>query len=119
MSTENHSGDIWTVEPRPEPNLGTELATVANTAYVTSDRDVIVDFSKVDIVTSSSLSKLLNIRKLLHDHGRRLILCGLSADCMAIFVVAGLDQVFEFAEDKSEAVEAIKYAHQPKTQVSS
>lgn len=119
MTTENHSEDVLLVELHPEPDLDTELATVASTVQVEGECDVIVDLSKVDIVTSSSLSKLLELRRLLDGRGRRLVLCGLSADCEEIFAVAGLDQVFEFAEDKSEAVEAIRHAHQPKTQVPS
>lgn len=108
MAVENSLEGIVTVDLHPEPNTGTELATVASLVRLRGDCDVVVDFSDVDIVTSASLSKLLQLRKLLAGNGHQLILCGMSAETESIFKVTALDRVFEFAEDKCAALTAIK-----------
>jgi anti-anti-sigma factor len=117
MAIENASEDIVTVDLHPEPDMGTELATVASLVRLRGQCDVVVDFSNADIVTSASLSKLLQLRKLLTDCGHRLILCSLSADTESIFTVTALDQVFEFARDKSAALTAIRSAEPSASEV--
>ncbi|MHC4913194.1 MAG: STAS domain-containing protein [Planctomycetota bacterium] len=72
------------------------------------DCDVVVDFSNVDIVTSSSLSKLLKLRKLLADCGHRLVFCNVAAATRGIFTVTGLDGIFELAEDKFVALASLQ-----------
>lgn len=117
MAIENSLEGIVTVDLHAEPNMATELATVASVVRLRGDCDVVVDFSNVDIVTSASLSKLLQLRKLLAGGGHQLILCGLSADTDSIFKVTTLDQIFEFAEDKSAALAAIRSAEQSASKV--
>jgi anti-anti-sigma factor len=112
MAIENSSEDIVTVDLHPEPDMGTELATVVSLVRLRGQCDVVVDFSNADLVTSASLSKLLQLRKLLTDCGHRLVLCGLSADTESIFKVTALDQIFEFTEGKSAALTAIRSAEQ-------
>ena len=65
MGIQNWSEDIILVDLPQEPNMGDELKTVTDMARDRGDCDVVIDFSDVDIVTSSSLSKLLKLRKLL------------------------------------------------------
>jgi len=62
-----------------EPEMGNELITVKKMVRDRGDCDVVIDFSGVDIVTSSSLSKLLKLRKMLSDSGHKLVLCSVSA----------------------------------------
>ena len=113
MAIKNLSADVVTVDLHPEPDTGTELATVASLMRLRDDCDVVVDFSRVDIVTSASLSKLLELRKLLTDRGRRLVLFGLTPETRNTFNEAALDAVFEFADDKAGALAAIRGARQP------
>ena len=46
-----------------EPETGNELITVTKMVRERGNCDVVLDFSGVDIVTSSSLSKLLKLRR--------------------------------------------------------
>jgi anti-anti-sigma factor len=105
----DHTEGVLTVDLLPEPEMGTELETVANILRDGADCDVVVDFSNVDIVTSSSISKLLRLRKLLGDCRRELVLCGAAPATEGIFKVAGLDAVFEFTPDKSSALASIRH----------
>ncbi|MHC4075457.1 MAG: STAS domain-containing protein, partial [Planctomycetota bacterium] len=72
------------------------------------DCDVVVDFSSVDIVTSSSLSKLLKLRKLLADCSHKLVFCNVAAATKGIFTVTGLDGIFEVVEDKFVALAGLQ-----------
>jgi len=108
MGIDHSSHGILTVDLPPEPEMGSELKILTEVVRDGADSDVIVDFSNTDIVTSSSISKLLKLRKLLIDCEHRLILCSAAPATVGIFKVAGLDVVFEFASDKSDALASIK-----------
>ena len=108
MGIDHSSQGILTVDLLAEPDMGTELETVAKVVREEADCDLIVDFSSVDIITSSSISKLLKLNKLLNGHGHQLILCGLINATKQILKLAGLDQIFDFADDKSAALTAVK-----------
>lgn len=105
MGIQTFSEDILLIDlPFKEPQIGDELKSLNEIIGAGGDCDVIVDFSKVEIITSSNISNLLALRALLREHGRQLILCSVSAPTKGIFTVAGLDAVFEFARDKYDAL---------------
>ena len=98
---DNFPQDTLLVDLAPEPQMCDELDSISQTMSAMSDRDVVVDFSNADIVTASSLSKLMKLRQMLTGSGRRLVLCGLSHNTRGIFSKTALDHVFEFAANKS------------------
>jgi anti-anti-sigma factor len=108
MGIQNWSEDIILVDLPQEPNMGDELKTVTDMVRDRGDCEVVVDFSSVDIVTSSSLSKLLKLRKLLADCGHRLIFCNVAPATKGIFTVTGLDGIFELADDKFVALASLQ-----------
>ena len=108
MGIQNWSEEIILVDLPAEPEMGDELKTVTEMVRDRGDCDVVVDFSSVDIVTSSSLSKLLKLRKLLGDCGHRLVFCSVAPATQGIFTVTGLDGVFEIAEDKFVALASLQ-----------
>ena len=59
---------------------------------------VVLDFSGVAFLNSSNLSRLLRLRKAVHDSGDRLVLCGINTKAWSTFLVTGLDKVFEYAD---------------------
>ena len=108
MGLQNWSEDIILVDLPSEPGLGDELKTVTDVTRDRGDCDVVVDFSSVDIVTSSSLSKLLKLRKLLADCGHRLVFSNVAPATRGIFTVTGLDGIFEVADDKFVALASLQ-----------
>jgi anti-anti-sigma factor len=108
MGIQNWSEDIILVDLPQEPDMGEELKSITEITRDRGDCDVVVDFSSVDIVTSSSLSKLLKLRKLLADCGHRLVFCGVAAATRGIFTVTGLDGIFEIADDKFVALASLQ-----------
>jgi anti-anti-sigma factor len=108
MGIQDWSEDILLVDLPAEPDIGEELKTITEMVRDRGDCDVVVDFSNVDIVTSSSLSKLLKLRKLLGDCGHRLVFCSVAAATKGIFTVTGLDGIFEIADDKFVALASLQ-----------
>ncbi|MEE9370658.1 MAG: STAS domain-containing protein [Sedimentisphaerales bacterium] len=108
MGIQNWSEDIILVDLPQEPNMGDELKTVTEMVLDRGDCDVVIDFSSVDIVTSSSLSKLLKLRKMLADCSHRLVCCNVAAATRGIFTVTGLDGIFELADDKFVALASLQ-----------
>ena len=108
MGIQDWSEDVVLVDLPREPNMGDELKTVTELVRDRGNCEVVLDFSDVDIVTSSSLSKLLKLRKLLTDCGHRLIFCNVAAATKGIFTVTGLDGVFEIADDKFVALASLQ-----------
>jgi len=108
MGIQNWSEDIILVDLPAEPDLGEELKTITQMVRDRGDCEVVVDFSKVDIVTSSSLSKLLRLKKLTSDCGHRLVFCNVAPATKGIFTVTGLDGIFEIVDDKFIALASLQ-----------
>jgi len=110
MGIKNLSKDILLVElSSKSPKISHELKAVnESVSKKKGNRDVIIDFSRVEIINSSNISNLLILLNLLQNSGRRLILCNVATVTKCIFVVAGLNEVFEFADDSSSALATVQ-----------
>ena len=104
MGIQNWSKNVILVDLLGEPEMGEELASATEMFRNRADCDIVIDFSVVDIVTSSSLSKLLKLQKMVKDCDQHLVLCGVAPATWRIFEVTGLDEVFEFVDDKFMAL---------------
>jgi anti-anti-sigma factor len=107
MGIQDWSENTILVDLSGEPEMGNELIAVTEIVHNRGDCDVVIDFSGVDIVPSSNLSRLLKLRKKLSDSGHKLVLCSVSAATKGIFMITGLDGNFEFANDKSEVLASL------------
>jgi len=112
MGIRNLSEDVILVTLPKEPQTGKELRAINETVSSEGLWDVIIDFSMVEIITSSNISNLLILHRSLENAGRRLILCSVALPTKCIFKVAGLDGLFEFADDKFAALATMKLAVQ-------
>jgi anti-sigma B factor antagonist len=72
------------------------------------DRDVLVDFSQVQVLTSEALCRLMILDRLLRGSGCMLILCNVSSEIKHVFIRTGLVTIFEFAEDELAALRRIR-----------
>jgi len=108
MGIQNWSDNIILVDLPSEPLMGDEIKTVTDIVRDRGDCDVVMDFSSVDIITSSSLSKLLKMRKLLLDWDRQLIFCNVAPGTKGIFTVTGVEGIFKVVEDKFVALAGLQ-----------
>ncbi len=108
MGIENFSEDVILVTLPEGIQLENELKTVNEITSNKCDRDIVVDFSRVETLTSSSICNLMILNELLSGCGHRLILCNVSLPVKGIFTITGLKTFFEFADDKLAALESIR-----------
>ena len=112
MTIKNLSEDVVLVAV---PCDGAKRAEVLNAvndgASKKSNSHIIMDFSGVEVINSWNISNLLILQNLLEKSGHKLVLCSVATVTKCIFVVAGLGDVFTFADNKSAALEAISKAN--------
>lgn len=108
METRLLEPDVLYVFLPPEPMLRPELTLLRERLPQGPDRHLILDLSRVEIITSPSIGNVLLLQRQLTQRGRRLILCSARLATRCIFRVAGLDTLLDFVEDKVEALTAIR-----------
>jgi len=109
MAIQKFSEDVLFVDlPAKEPQIGNELNQLNETVLAGNDCDVVIDFFRVELITSSSITNLLILRNSLTERKRQLVLCNVAVMTKYIFTVAGLDKVFDFVDDRFAAMSAVK-----------
>jgi len=105
MGVQTWSEDLIVVDlPRELEGHNNELQSVVDTLRNKSICDVVVDFSNTDIVGSLTFSRLLELRRVVRESGRKLVLCSVAPPAKAVFTIALLDRLFDFAEDVPAAL---------------
>jgi len=70
-------------------------------------RQIVVDFAKLDLITSAGIRVLVLFAKRLQAIGGGFGLCCLSADVQRVFDISGLTTQFKIAATRAEAIAAI------------
>mgnify|MGYP001073676044 CR=1 FL=1 len=91
-----------------EPELHSELEIISEIVQGRSDCNVIISLDNIEILTSSSLGLLISLHNSLSEKGCKLVLCRVNLPTKGIFVTAGLNLLFNFAEDVFIAITKIK-----------
>ena len=108
MGMKKISDDVLLVElPSKSPKIANELKAVNEAASKEGNCDIIIDFTRVEIINSANISNLLILHNMQLGIGRRLVLCNVRTVTKCIFVVAGLQEVFDFADDRSAALASV------------
>lgn len=108
MSMRRWSENVVLVELSNEPGAREEVESVVRHVRDRGDCDVVMDFSHVTILTSTSLASLLRLRTLVESCGQRLLLCCVDHATRGVFSVTGLDDVFEMVDSQSDALTTVQ-----------
>lgn len=108
MSVENWSENIVVVELQDDPAFSDDVSALVEQVNGRSDVDVVMNLAGVSYLNSSNIAKLLKLRKKLHSHRRRLVLCGIETNVWGLFLVTGLDKVFEFADNLANGLATVQ-----------
>jgi anti-anti-sigma regulatory factor len=90
----NYEGILVWQLPK-EPGTSDELKEITRKQI---DFDCILDFDNVDIITHTSLSSLMLLRKLIGNSNQELILCSVHKQTKGIFDVTALTGFFTYSE---------------------
>lgn len=107
MTIQNWSDSIIMAELADEPALSDDLNGLMDTVR-DNPRDIVLNFGGVDFLNSSNIAKLLKLRKVAGSASRRLILCGINTQVWGIFLVTGLDKIFEYTDDTFTALATLQ-----------
>ena len=108
MGIQNFSEDVLLITLPEQPQHGRDIEIVNKLLSDSVDFDVLVNFSKVEILTSGSICGLMILDKLLTGSGRKLVLYNLPSAIKQIFVRTGLLAVFDLADDELDAQQRIQ-----------
>ena len=108
MGIQNFSEDVLLITLPEQPQHGEEIDIVNKLLSNSVDFDVLVDFSKVEMLTSGSICGLMILDKLLRGSGHKLVLFNLPSAIKQIFVRTGLITVFDLADDEFDAQQHIQ-----------
>lgn len=108
MSIKDWSENILLGELQDDPLFSDDLNTLQETAERRPGTHVVLDFSGVNYLNSSNIAKLLKLRKLMTTSGARLKLCGISTSAWGVFLVTGLDKIFEFCDDVPSGLASVQ-----------
>jgi len=109
MTLHNLTESMLLITLPQEPDRSRELETAAGLISPRVNRHVIVDFTRVETMSSVTICGLIILNRLLSTTGRQLILCSVSPNIMAIFRRVGLSEVLQFVVDKTAAQKSLDH----------
>ena len=107
MTIQKWSDKITVVELNEDPQFTDELSSLID-GLSKKPVHVILNFMAVGFINSSNIAKLLRARKETLAHHRRIILSGVNTQVWGVFLVTGLDKVFEFTNDVATALASLQ-----------
>lgn len=109
MAVQNWSEKIVVAELQDDPSLSDDLNALVDQTSANPKLHVVLDFSGANYVNSSNIAKLLKLRKVVCvNHHRRLKLCAINSQVWSVFLITGLDKLFDFSENVSLALTSIE-----------
>jgi anti-anti-sigma factor len=109
MPIQEWSEQIVLADLQDDPQFTDDLNSLLELVEARRNMDVVLDFSAVSYVNSSNVSKLLKLRKLVStNNGRKLKLCGITTQVWGVFLVTGLDKIFDFADDVTSGLASVQ-----------
>ena len=109
MPIQKWSEQIWVVQLSAEPALSEDLIALRQQAYDGDDPPhCVINLAGVAQLGSTNLSQMLRLRKAAIDLGVKLVITDVPDAVWAVFLMTGLDNVFEFAPDVSTALASLQ-----------
>jgi anti-anti-sigma factor len=103
MAIQKWSEDITVVELADDPQFTDELTNL-NDALESDPTNVVLNFASVGFINSSNVAQLLRLRKQVTAKNRRMIMCDVNTQVWGVFLVTGLDKIFDFTNDIATAL---------------
>ena len=109
MAVDQWSETVLLAELSDDPQYTDDLTALIEQCSNNSQLDVVCNFASVNYLNSSNIAKLLKLRKLVTiTNERKLKLCGINRQVWGVFLVTGLDHIFDVVEDVSTALASLQ-----------
>lgn len=111
MAVELWSDTVLLGELADDPQYTDDLNAIIEQCSNNTQLDVLLNFSEITYLNSSNIAKLLKLRKLITiTNERRLKLCGINRQVWGVFLVTGLDRIFEVVDDVPTGLASLQIA---------
>ncbi len=77
----------------------------------TQERCVLLHFGRVNFMSSAALSILVRILKKCKEYKITLKLCNITPDINQVFMITGMNKIFDIYDDSTQAMEAFKKSY--------
>lgn len=109
MAIEQWSETVLLGNLADDPQITDDLNAIAEQCTENTKLDILLNFANINYLNSSNIAKLLKLRKLVAiTNERRLKLCGINRHVWGVFLVTGLDRIFDIADDVSSGLAALQ-----------
>jgi anti-anti-sigma factor len=109
MAVEHWSETVLLGQLADDPLYTDDLSVIIEQCTSNTQLDVLLNFANVNYLNSSNIAKLLKLRKLVTiTNERKLKLCGINRQVWGVFLVTGLDHIFDIVEDVSTGLAALQ-----------
>lgn len=110
MPLQEWSESTWIAEMNDEPIFSEDFDSLIGRLESSADGtpDVIVNMLGVSRLNSSNLAQLLRLRKMLISRDRRLRICSVDDAVWSVFMVTGLEKLFDFMDDVATALASLQ-----------
>jgi anti-sigma B factor antagonist len=99
---------IFKLDGRLDSNTSPEFNRKIKEIIKDGTNYIIIDFEKVEYLSSAGLREILNAAKTLKSNAGKLVLCSMSDYIKEIFEVAGFDNIFPIVPAMDDAMKKIK-----------
>ena len=109
MAVEQWSETVLLGELADDPQYTDDMTALIEQCTNNSQLDAVCNFANVNYLNSSNIAKLLKLRKLITiTNERKLKLCGINRQVWGVFLVTGLDHIFDIVEDVSTGLASLQ-----------
>ena len=109
MAVQQWSESVVLGEMGDDPQFTDDLSAIVELCTRDPRQDVLLSLSGVNYLNSSNIAQLLKLRKLVTvTNQRRLKLAGVNTQVWGVFLVTGLDRIFDFADDVPSGVASLQ-----------
>jgi anti-anti-sigma factor len=100
MAVQQWSESVVLGEMSDDPQFTDDLSAIVEACTRDARQDVLLHLGSVNYLNSSNIAQLLKLRKLITvTNQRRLKLAGVTTQVWGVFLVTGLDRIFDFVDD--------------------
>ncbi len=100
MPVQQWSDTVILGELGNDPQFTDDISAIVEQCIKDTRQDVLLSLSAATYLNSSNIAQLLKLRKLVTiTNQRRLKLAGVSTQVWGVFLVTGLDRIFDFVDD--------------------
>jgi anti-sigma B factor antagonist len=100
-----HFRDNKIIEDLRIQELGQELIQLVE---VDKQRKLVLNFSKVDFLSSAALGKLITLDRKMKNYNGSLKLCCIRPEIYEVFVITKLNRLFDIKEEEADALAALE-----------